>query len=652
MTVLIAFAAAALIHSAPQASPQPTKAPAVAAAPITTTQDSEDEEMDQLLKVLQTETTVATKSRMNGDYVPGIVTVLDGNELQALGARTVWDALGFVPGIEAIRDGTGLPSVIVRGTDFPFNSGNVKILVDSMPAARDNAGVNGIVLDMPIELVDRIEVIRGPGSVVYGDFAYMGLVHIITKKKGTSLYARSAQGSNFSGGLQLGGTTTSGFSYAISGSVFQGEKGDLPQTRDATDDRAFGNASLKRGGLSLTGNVVRRKVEPRLNPTGLGFAEERHWGLESRYAHMVSSAVRLEGRLGTRNNKYDTSITDLRGAVTEGGIEGQWTGTRHSWLVDLAWSTSNIDEATFTSGAATPPPGQPTAPPRPGATPLPTPPPPFTVRNERLQNASAMVQDTVTIGDKAALTLGARFDRLGAVDSRVTPRASLVYRASERNIFKVQYAEGFRAPTFFELYSRGFRNDALDFEVNGTLEVNFVRRTAGTVLRLTGYRADFRDMLYVIGVTQGRTVFGNTRKGRVWGTELEFEHEFGSKIKALANLSFYDSEDSRNVQNEVRRSDGVSSGLGNLALVVAPFPKTRLSARFRHVGKRPAAVLPAYSEFEATLTQRQILPGLDVVAGVRRATGRGIFYPIIIPTSTSAVGYRFPRVFAEIVWRR
>src|SRR3954465_8989202 len=87
-------------------------------------QKGEEKELEELLSIVQQETDVATKTRMNSDYVPGIVTVLEGDELEALGIANAGEALGLVPGMQAMRDDRGSPSVIVRGFDFPFNSGN------------------------------------------------------------------------------------------------------------------------------------------------------------------------------------------------------------------------------------------------------------------------------------------------------------------------------------------------------------------------------------------------------------------------------------------------------------------------------------------------------------------------------------------------
>jgi iron complex outermembrane receptor protein len=602
-----------------------------------------DDDLDSLLRVLQQETAIATRTRMNGDFVPGIVTVLHGDELRSQGARTVWDALSLVPGLEGTRDAQGYPSIIVRGTDFPFNSGNVKILVDSMPAARDNAGINGIVLDMPIEIVERIEVIRGPGSVVYGDFAYMGLVHIVTKKQGFGAHARIAERGAISASVYRGGRTGRGLEYSLSGSAFGADNPDAPRTSNVDDRRATGNASLSYRGLTLSLVAVTRGVVARA--PGLLTTSQTHWGAEARLVREPSATWRLEARANRRSNRYVTVGSDLDGDILEAGLEAQWRGARRqTWLFDAAIQRSHIARARF--APPLPPGGI-----RPGQ-----PPPPlgFTLADETLGVGSVMAQNTIDASDRLAVTLGARYDRYSKMDSRVTPRVSAVFRASERHILKAQYAEGFRAPTFFELYSFGSRNDALDFEVNRTIEANYVFRGGGTVVRLTAYHAQLLDMVYIAGVNaQRQSVFSNSREGRARGVEFELEREFGPKLKGFLNVSAFTSRDSRVAANVVQRRDSVPDGLANVGLLAAPFPKSRLSLRYRYVGDRLPATLERYGEVEGAWTQKDLgAAGVDLLVGFRVSAGGDVTYPQVLPTGTIAVPYRFPRAYAEVSYRR
>src|SRR5689334_11934668 len=70
---------------------------------------ADDAELKSLLSVLAEETAIATQTKLNADFVPGIVTVLQGDEMEALGARTVGEAIALVPGLQANRDVYGLP---------------------------------------------------------------------------------------------------------------------------------------------------------------------------------------------------------------------------------------------------------------------------------------------------------------------------------------------------------------------------------------------------------------------------------------------------------------------------------------------------------------------------------------------------------------
>jgi iron complex outermembrane receptor protein len=143
-------------------------------APLFAQEQGSVDEGAELEALLKQETELATRTRMNHDFVPGMVTVLQGDDLEALGVRNVLEALSLVPG-SSRWDVYGSPLILVRGINFIFNSGNIKILVDSVPLNQESAGTNSSILLLPIEDVERLELMRGPGSAIHGDFAYLGL---------------------------------------------------------------------------------------------------------------------------------------------------------------------------------------------------------------------------------------------------------------------------------------------------------------------------------------------------------------------------------------------------------------------------------------------------------------------------------------------
>src|SRR5688572_6072838 len=90
-----------------------------AGATTATTPGADDAALQQeLLQVLQEETEIATRTKLNADYVPGIVSVLHGEELEKLGMRTVWEAMSLVPGVESTINNFGNPLAAVRGIGY------------------------------------------------------------------------------------------------------------------------------------------------------------------------------------------------------------------------------------------------------------------------------------------------------------------------------------------------------------------------------------------------------------------------------------------------------------------------------------------------------------------------------------------------------
>lgn len=492
--------------------------------------------------------------------------------------------------------------------------------------------------------------------MVYGDFAYMGLVHILTRRTGRGVYARADEAGSVSAGFFAGGRTKSGFELSLAGSGFSGEGSDAPFGRDVEDTRGFLLGSLRKGGFSLSADIVTRNLKDPKNVVPPVRGQQTHSTIEARYGRDFGT-TRLEFRANARGNRFRSPPSDLDGDMREAGFSLHWKGApRQSWLFDAAVTQSNIDSGVFPDPVT---PGGPTAGPPAGSGPgpglIPAPGPVgFRIANESLTFVSFMAQDTIDASDRLALTLGARFDHYSDVDTRVTPRASVVFRASERNIVKFQYAEGFRAPTFFELYSRNVRATSLNFELNHTAEINFVHRLPGAVVRLTGFVSRLSPLIYVTALDATRhMIFGNSRKASAHGLEAEVERELSRKVKVTANASWVRGNDSRNLENIERNSLTVPDFTANLAVVAAPAPRVRVSGWWRFVGRRAELDLPAYHDLQGAVTVKNVgARGLDLRVGGRVSPGEGIIYPHILPTGVASIHYEFPKAFAELAWSR
>lgn len=144
--------------------------------------DSDEQAYQELMALLSAQTELVTRTKLNADYVPGSISVLRGTELMRYGVRTVKDALSMTASIEVQPNHLGQSIIVMRGLGTPYSGGTVKLMLDNVNMVNSSAGYSEGILHMPIEQVERIEVIRGAASVLHGDFAYSGVVNVISKK--------------------------------------------------------------------------------------------------------------------------------------------------------------------------------------------------------------------------------------------------------------------------------------------------------------------------------------------------------------------------------------------------------------------------------------------------------------------------------------
>ncbi len=140
----------------------------------------EKEEVKRPVEIEQTVVT-ATKSEEKIRDIPASVSVIYGEEMEVSGARVIQDALHLVPGI-MLNDISGngtLTMMTMRGMPST-NSQYILVLVDGVPQNTPSDTVRWATI--PMENVERIEVIRGPASALYGMNAMGGVINIITKK--------------------------------------------------------------------------------------------------------------------------------------------------------------------------------------------------------------------------------------------------------------------------------------------------------------------------------------------------------------------------------------------------------------------------------------------------------------------------------------
>jgi outer membrane receptor protein involved in Fe transport len=179
MLVPLLFAAALTEPAAP-----PVTAPAAITAPagVTTPADEfagvgdfGDLGIDDLLSQ---EVSVASKSARTLRDAPGIVSVVTRQEIRRSGARELIDILRFVEGVQPGVDVEGVVGLGVRG--IWGHEGKVLLLIDGVEMNEPAFSSIPLGFHYPVDTIERIEIIRGPGSVLYGGFAELAVINVIT----------------------------------------------------------------------------------------------------------------------------------------------------------------------------------------------------------------------------------------------------------------------------------------------------------------------------------------------------------------------------------------------------------------------------------------------------------------------------------------
>lgn len=211
-----------------------------------------------LAELAQVEISIATGNSTPLDRAPATASVVSAAEIEAMGARTLNDVLETLPGVHvSLSTLSRLDSVYsIRGIHTGFNP-QVLLLVNGIPVQYSVQGGRPTLFRMPAGAIDRVEVIRGPGSAIYGADAYAGVINVITKDvsaiKSGELGVRAGSFESYDAWFQ-GATDWRGIGISLNLN-YQTSQGDSSRKVDADLqtllDSYFGTqASLAPGALA------------------------------------------------------------------------------------------------------------------------------------------------------------------------------------------------------------------------------------------------------------------------------------------------------------------------------------------------------------------------------------------------------------------
>lgn len=220
-------------------------------------------ELEELINSL---ISVASKKPLSARESPSIVSLITREEIRQSGARDLIDVLRLVPGLDFGADVESVVGLGVRGNWA--HEGKVLLLIDGQEMNEVMFATTQFGNHFPIELIKKVEIIRGPGSAIYGGFAEYGVINIVTQQgediKGVQVAGTYGQMSKTFGRRNVNlaiGDKKGDFEYSLSGMIGEGNRSDqtysdfygssYDMTGNAALNPAFVNLGLKYKGLSF-----------------------------------------------------------------------------------------------------------------------------------------------------------------------------------------------------------------------------------------------------------------------------------------------------------------------------------------------------------------------------------------------------------------
>jgi vitamin B12 transporter len=485
----------------------------------------------------------ATRVPIGQDAAPASVTVLRGEDLRARGITTVSDALAAVPGLAVVRSGSfgATTAVFARGGESDY----MKVLVDGVPL--NNPGGAFDFATLSTDNIDRIEVVRGPASVVYGSDAVSGVVQLFTRHgAGAPRGSASIRGGSF--GTLEGEAGAGGSSRALGyslGVASRESDGILPFNNDYRNRVASGRLTfeLPVATIDLTarridatyhfptdgsGAVVDSNAARRDHRTVLGLNASK--SVTSRVAvRLLGAASRLDG--GSANDPDSPGDTAGFYSRDDSRID------RRS--VDLRADIRAADQATVSVGAVVEREQARST----GESQFQTFPVSVTTFAAHRTDKSAYAQVIGNALRRATYTASGRVDETATFGTFVTGRASLAWDLGRGSSVRAAVGNAFKAPAFDETFSSSFTigNPDLRPEQTVSWEVSAEQRVFGrAVVSATYFDQRFRDLIqYVVGdaSTGFRGTNENLAAATSHGVELEARAPNVARFDLGANLT-------------------------------------------------------------------------------------------------------------------
>jgi len=545
----------------------------IAAAPAMAEQPPPAREMDDLV-------VTATRLATPRGELASSVTVITAEDIKRKQYRSVPQALRSVPGLHVVQ--TGGPgqqtSVFMRGA----NSNHTLVLIDGVEVS-DPSSPNGAVdfSNLWLDNIERIEIVRGAQSTLYGSDAIGGVIQITTRRGAGKLHgaAKAEGGSDNTFNQQAsaaGANDAVNYSLGVMHTDTDADSVTPSRLRNGVsaedDDYENWTTSARLGidlGDTLEMNFFGRyidsetKLDPELEMFGFGTTEDRDAKLEqTEYLLRGEATAQLldglwEATFSTSYTDFDRKNRNNRQSPNETLTRTRFEGDKlkfelkndlyltdeHTFTLGLETEKENMDSGGFSDFGG------------------------FVVGEESnadSRNNAVYAQDQFSYGGRIFGTIGGRYDKYDDFGSEVTYRFAPVYvhRKTGTRI-KGSVATGFKAPTLFQTdgftpnnfgsFYRG--NPNLDPEESFGWEAGFEQLLWNERINLgaTYFKSHIDDLMQVVFDPSFNSTYENIDKADIKGIESFIHTQLLKSLSVNANYTYTDAENNNTGEKLLRR---------------------------------------------------------------------------------------------------
>ena len=589
------------------------------------------------------DTIVVSASLTEQDLIkaPASISVITAEDIEKSAATNIAEVLNREAGVYNYN--TGQDKVIIRGMQDTSGSYTL-ILVNGKRMTSSGAMWRGNDFDwsaIPLNSIERIEVIRGPMSSLYGSDAMGGVINIITKKGQVGdlngeIFTQFNRAENGDGknqhryGFNIRGGLTDQLSFNLSGDVYHRDAWNRPGsnteanyfvekdtqniqgslTWDVNDQQSLDlDVAYNKDKRPLTQDAANSWQEMEMNRTNVGITHRGDWSWGKTEAYI--------GKESGEINDYDTDYDEPKQRTYKQDNLNARLFANFDWLNNNTTVGADYKKQEITDNVS------------------------YTTGGSEQENIGIFAQNDTYITDRLTLTIGGRYDDYDNFDGKFTGKGYLSYEIADGIVAKGGFGQAYKVPAPYQLdpnyrmiscggscFIRG--NADLEAEESTNYEASLLVNRATWNAGITLFQNDVENLISRtrLVTTDLRydplfpNIWDNISEAEIKGVELTGGYTVNDRLNLKANATYLDAKDVSN-SKEVDLTER-PEWMGNLAINWEPVNNFRIIADANYIGKQTINAttgkqLDAYTVYNLGFSSN-LTPNLKLDYGVKNLT--------------------------------